>query len=187
MAIMPDDISMLLGEMRGVQRALEQRLDRQDAETLRAEEKRAAEAQRTEEKREKDKQEAIAARNAKESRDDQKHAENTIRLETMDRKLTTTYGQSSVNDQWINRDGKPAAEWVETEGKPLVARVVVLEGIQEKKRLQTTAERNRRLGAAAVWGSVAAAVGGLATLVGLIGLDGVAAVLARVARAMGAS
>lgn len=175
LTLMADDRDLIIGEIRGGLNALKEHLQRQDAEAV-----------RDREKREHDKQEAIRARQEKEARDNEKHAESTRKLDAMDRKLTTTYGLSSMNEQWISSDGKPAVEWVHEQGMPLVNRVVVLETIHADAVKKRDAAKNRHLGATAVWGSIAALVGGLATVIGFIGLDGIANVLARIARGLGA-
>lgn len=151
LVLMADDLSLLVGEIRGIQRAIEQRLDRQDAEGV-----------RRDELTERNKQAAIQARGEKEAREDQKHAENTIRLEAMDRKLTTTFGLSSVNDQWINKEGKPAVAWVNEHGERLVASV---KAIEDGKTIEAAETR----GAGKTWAFIIGIGGAVGTaLAGII-------------------
>jgi hypothetical protein len=79
LTLMADELSLIVGEIRGVTKALTERLDRQDAETIR------------------NKEEAIAAREAK-------HAENLSRFQGLDEKVTTTFGLATVAYNWVTRD-----------------------------------------------------------------------------------
>lgn len=174
LTLMADDLNLLIGELRGVQRALEKRLDRQDEIAL-------VRDQQTEI----NKREAIKARQEKEARDDEKHAENTRKLDTMDRKLTTTYGVSTMNDKWITDTGKPAVEWVDDHGRPLVNRVVALEALNaqaDKAKIRTEGETRGRAWMAAKIIAGVVAIGGL---LGWLGADRISAILFSIAVRLG--
>lgn len=181
---MADDRDLILGELRGGFKALLDRVDRSDEQTDAKTRDLALRIDSLADQHERDKAGAIERGKADAERAGAMHTENTVRLETMDRKLTTTFGVASVNDQWINQHGTPAVQWVNEIGVP---RIKTLWEEREEARTKQTASRNRALGATAVWGVIAAAIGGLATVIGFIGLDGVANVLAKMARAMGAN
>lgn len=165
---MADDRDLIIGEIRGAVAGIKDHLKSQDLNVDRR-------FNELVDKHERDKQEAIQARAEKEKREDIKHAENIRRFETIERKATETYGAATA-----------AYNWTQEKGEPLIRRVDALEKVNELAAKKETAARNRALGATAVWGAIAAGIGGLATVVGVIGLDGVAKLLAKIAASMGA-
>ena len=89
MILMADDLSMIVGEIRGVTKALTERLDRQDAETIR------------------NKAEAIAAREAK-------HKENKTEIRQLREAVDGTALVARDNAQWIEAEGKPLVTKVDS-------------------------------------------------------------------------
>lgn len=149
---MVDDLSLLVGEIRGATRAISERLDRQDRET---DEKFRSLA----EQHESDKRAAIAARAAKEARDDQKHEETKTEMRKMREAIDST--------ALIAQDNK---RWIDNEGRPLAKRIGAIE---QGKVVDAAETRGRK----AAFGLVYVAIGsGLTALGALLGGDRLEAV-----------
>jgi hypothetical protein len=174
LTLMADDRDLIIGELREGVRAIKEHLRRQDDVAL-----------ARDQQLEINKREAIKARQEKEERDDQKHAENTRKLDVMDRKLSTTYGVSTMNDKWITDTGKPAVEWVDDHGRPLVNRVVALEALNaqaDKAKIRIEGETRGRAWMAAKIIAGVVAIGGL---LGWLGADRISAILFSIAVRLG--
>lgn len=143
---MPDDLSILVGELRGGFKALLDRVDRSDEQTTEkirylAEQHDAGAAA------------AIKAREEKEAREDAKHEINQRAIETVRTEFQTVALQSNNNAAWIKTIGGGLVEAV---GK-METRVTAIE---DHKRLSAAEER----GSLKTWGFI----GAIATAIGTV-------------------
>jgi hypothetical protein len=151
--LMTDDLSMLVGELRGGFRALLERVDRSDEQT--AEKINGLVGQHKA-----DKEAAILARDAKEAREDIKHEENQRAIETVRTEFQAVALQGANNAAWIKDEGRPGIADLRT-------RVTAIEG-------RRAAEKYQALGAAKTWafiGVIGAAIGGVLTAILTYGRD----------------
>lgn len=146
MDLMADDISLLVGELRGGFKALLERVDRSDEQT-------AQRIQGLASQHDAGALAAIKAREEKEAREDTKHEQNQRSIESV-----------RSDFQAVAKQGASHADWIKTKGEPLIesvvkidARVSAIEGV---KKDEAAEER----GALKTWGYI----GGIATAIGTV-------------------
>jgi phage I-like protein len=143
---MADDVSRVLGRLEAGVEAIIDRVNRSDDATAQKFRELAAQHER-------DKQAAIAARAAKEARDDVKHNVNVGRLDSICGKVDGLSAEVTRN-----------TDWIDAEGRPLVGRVETLE---DEKKEAAAESRGRK----AVFGIIYAAIGAALTALGALGSD----------------
>jgi hypothetical protein len=172
--MMSDDLSLLIGEIRGAQKAIEKRLDTQDAASTRAEDKREA-----------DKQAAIKAREEKDGRDE-------ARFGALSEKMTNTGGRVSILEKTYDEEVKPLVGWFRDEGSKIPGRVSVLEQeatARAAEKVQAATMRagqdGEKRGFLRTWGVLVVIVTGTAGVLGWLGADRLSALLFSIAVRLG--